>query len=143
MEALAATLTREQALWVSGYFAGIGRPGSVKDVFMGPASAIPAANAPMTVTVLYGSETGNSATLAESLGTRLRHAGLDVRVSDMDSYKVRQLKDEKCLLVVTSTHGEGDPPQSALNFFEYVEGRKAPRLPGLHFAVLALGDFDL
>jgi sulfite reductase (NADPH) flavoprotein alpha-component len=140
LEALAATLTREQALWVSGYFAGIGRLGSVKDVFMGPASAIPAANATITVTVLYGSETGNSATLAESLGTRLRRAGLDVRVSDMDSYKVRQLKDEKYLFVVTSTHGEGDPPQSALNFFEYVEGRKAPRLPGLQFAVLALGD---
>jgi sulfite reductase (NADPH) flavoprotein alpha-component len=44
------------------------------------------------------------------------------------------------LLLVSSTHGEGDPPQSALNFFEFLEGRKAPQLPGLKYAVLALGD---
>jgi sulfite reductase (NADPH) flavoprotein alpha-component len=92
------------------------------------------------ITLLYGSETGNSAGLAQSFGARLRVAGHDVRVSDMNHYKVRQLKDERFLLVITSTHGEGDPPQSGLNFFEFVEGLKAPTLPGLKFAVLALGD---
>jgi sulfite reductase (NADPH) flavoprotein alpha-component len=138
IQALAKGLTREQALWISGYFAGISRAG-LADVaaLETPGDTAPAAT---TVTVLYGSETGNSAGLAERCAAQLRDAGLDVRVSGMDNYKVRQLKDERYLLVVTSTHGEGDPPQAALGFFDFVEGRKAPKLPGLKFSVLALGD---
>ncbi|MGL1133879.1 flavodoxin domain-containing protein, partial [Vibrio parahaemolyticus] len=58
----------------------------------------------------------------------------------MADYKVRQLVHEEDLLIVVSTYGEGDPPQPAAGFFEFVEGRKAPKLPGLRFAVLALGD---
>ncbi len=134
LETFARGLTREQALWVSGYFAGVG--GTVGH---GEAQAA-AAIATAAVTVLYGSETGNSARLAERFAARLRVEGLSVRVSDMNDYKVRQLKDEHFLFIITSTHGEGDPPQSALNFFEFVEGRKAPRLPGLKYGVLALGD---
>jgi sulfite reductase (NADPH) flavoprotein alpha-component len=138
LEALAKSLSREQALWVSGYFAGIGGLGAGE--ILKPASVGEAAPAATPITILYGGETGNSAALAENLGGRLRSGGLDVRVSDMDNYKTRQLKDERFLLVITSTHGEGDPPQSGLNFFEFVESRKAPKLTGLKFSVLALGD---
>jgi sulfite reductase (NADPH) flavoprotein alpha-component len=63
-----------------------------------------------------------------------------VSIHDVASYKQRHLKDAQDLLVIASTHGEGDPPQSAVDFFEFLEGRKAPRLPDLRFAVLALGD---
>ena len=56
------------------------------------------------------------------------------------TYKCRQLKNEQDLVIIASTYGEGDPPQSAVGFFEFIEGRKAPKLPDLRFAVLALGD---
>ena len=59
---------------------------------------------------------------------------------DMATYKCRQLKNEQDLVIIASTYGEGDPPQSAASFFEFIEGRKAPKLPDLRFAVLALGD---
>lgn len=59
---------------------------------------------------------------------------------DMADYKHRELGREQDLLIVVSTYGEGDPPQPAAGFFEFVEGRKAPRLDGARFAVLALGD---
>jgi sulfite reductase (NADPH) flavoprotein alpha-component len=138
LEALARSLTREQALWASGYLAGIGGLGSAlaTDTQLQPGAAPATAG----VTLLYGSETGNSAALARDFAARLVAAGIDARATDMNDYKVRQLKDEHCLLVITSTHGEGDPPQSALNFFEFIEGRKAPKLSGLKFSVLALGD---
>src|SRR3546814_3345984 len=58
----------------------------------------------------------------------------------MADYNVRQLGQEQDLLVIVSTYGEGDPPQPATGFFEFVEGRKAPKLDGVRFAVLALGD---
>jgi len=58
----------------------------------------------------------------------------------MARYKPRRLKDEQDMLFVVSTHGEGDPPQPALGFFEFVESARAPRLESLRFAILALGD---
>src|SRR3546814_3942839 len=58
----------------------------------------------------------------------------------MADYKVRQLVQEEDMLIVVSTYGEGDPPQPATGFFEFIEGRKAPKLDGKRFAVLALGD---
>ena len=59
---------------------------------------------------------------------------------DMATYKCRQLKNEQDLVIIASTYGEGDPPQSAASFFEFIEGHKAPKLPDLRFAILALGD---
>ncbi len=132
LERLATTLSPEQALWASGYLAGVrGAPTAW------PASA-DEAMAP--VTVLYGSETGNAEALAEQARHRAKERGLAVRVIDMADYKARELKDKRLLLVVTATHGEGDPPGPAEDFFEFVHGRKAPKLAGTKFAVLALGD---
>jgi sulfite reductase (NADPH) flavoprotein alpha-component len=66
--------------------------------------------------------------------------GVKAKLVDVADYPTRKLKDEQDLLIVSSTHGEGDPPQSALGFFEFVEGRKAPKLAAVRYAVLALGD---
>jgi sulfite reductase (NADPH) flavoprotein alpha-component len=144
LEALATSLTAEQALWISGYFAGIGAAmrNTAPDAAAKPSPASGSGSeAPSrTLTVLYGSETSNSANLSRKLAEAARAAGLAPQVVDMADYKPRRLKDEQDILIITSTHGEGDPPQPAADFFEFIEGRKAPRLPGLRYAVLALGD---
>jgi sulfite reductase (NADPH) flavoprotein alpha-component len=148
VDTLAASLTPDQAVWISGYFAGLGHQArlanSGAEVPVGfpavPTKPAPVAPATRTLTVLFGSETGNSASLARTLADAVRRKGIDPILVDMADYKVRRLKDERDLIVIVSTHGEGDPPLSAKPFFEFLESRKAPRLTDVKYAVLALGD---
>ena len=145
---LATSLSREQAIWISGYFTGLSHQGRATAIAPDLAAALvsPPEVAPATavatrlLTVLFASETGNSKTLAKSLTEAAKARGIEVRLADMADYKTRNLKDEQDLLVIASTHGEGDAPQTAVGFFEFLESRKAPKLPQVRFAVLALGD---
>jgi sulfite reductase (NADPH) flavoprotein alpha-component len=148
VESLTETVTPDQALWLSGYLAGLHRgarsahegEGALAS-FPSSASGTPqAAVGTRTLTVLYASETGNARALAKSLVEAAGAVGVKANLADVADYPARKLKDEQDLLVIASTHGEGDPPQSALGFFEFIEGRKAPKLAALRFAVLALGD---
>lgn len=134
VEELARSVTPRQALWLGGYFSGLGAsaPCLVESPVPGPSIR--------RLTILYGTETGNAADVARSVETRARARGLNPVLSEMADYKVRQLSDEQDLLIIVSTYGEGDPPQPATGFFEFVEGRRAPKLGGTRFAVLALGD---
>ena len=137
VERLAASVDLEQAIWLSGYFAGLGHRGRTAPAEEAPPEV---AAGTRTLSILFASETGNGKELARSLADAAGARGLDARVADMADYKTRALKDEQDLLVIASTHGEGDPPQTAVGFFEYLEGRRAPQLPGVRFAVLGLGD---
>ncbi|MBN9547648.1 MAG: flavodoxin domain-containing protein, partial [Alphaproteobacteria bacterium] len=148
INALATSLGPGQGLWLSGYFAGLdhnaraphtgaGLPLATLDPMAPLLAATPSTR---SLTILFGSETGNGAGLAKALGEAAARLGVEPTVVDMADYKLRRLKDEQDLLIVTSTHGEGDPPLSGKGFFEFVEGRKAPHLPDLRYAILALGD---
>lgn len=134
VEQLARSVSPLQAHWLGGYFSGLG------------ASAPPLVESPVSgpsirrLAILYGTETGNAADVARSLETRAREKGLAPVLAEMANYKIRQLSDEQDLLIVVSTYGEGDPPQPATGFFEFLEGRRAPKLGGIRYAVLALGD---
>jgi sulfite reductase (NADPH) flavoprotein alpha-component len=147
LKALTASLSPAQTTWVSGFFAGLdyaARADLVPGDGAAAGSAVPdlpvAAPDARTLTVLYGTETGNSAALATTLTDQAKVRGLNVTMHDMAAYKCRQLKNEQDLVIIASTYGEGDPPQSAAGFFEFIEGHKAPKLPDLRFAVLGLGD---
>jgi sulfite reductase (NADPH) flavoprotein alpha-component len=144
---LATSLNHDQAIWISGYFAGFGHQARVATVMADaaaeprlPAETLPVASAVRLLTILFGGETGNSKGLAKSLVEAAKAKGIEARLADMADYKTRGLKDVQDLVVISSTHGEGDPPQTAKGFFEFLESRKAPKLPHLRFAVLALGD---
>ncbi|HJP67458.1 MAG TPA: assimilatory sulfite reductase (NADPH) flavoprotein subunit, partial [Sphingomicrobium sp.] len=137
LEALADGLSAEQARWISGYFAGLDA-GLLRSA--GVSSSPVAIPQSRSLTILYGTETGNSRELAKSLAATLHEQGLVANLSDLSDYKVRQLKDEQDLLFIVSTYGEGDPPQPAVAFFEFLEGPRAPKLADVRYSVLALGD---
>ncbi len=141
---LLPTLAPEQTVWLSGYLAGLAgiTPGQAESAVPAVAEARQAAAAPRVseVTVLYGSQTGNAASLAAEVSRRLDQSGFPVHLACMSDFKVRNLKKVERLLVVVSTHGEGDPPDNAVQFCEFLYGKRAPQVEGLKFSVLALGD---
>lgn len=125
--------------WLSGYAAALAAQGD-GGVLQAPAPAAREPAAQERLTVLYGSQTGNSKRLAEKLARDAESAGLAVRLVRADAYPQRELKNERQLAIVISTQGDGDPPDDARGLVEFLAGRRAPTLPELKFAVLALGD---
>jgi sulfite reductase (NADPH) flavoprotein alpha-component len=143
LEALLPTLQPGQSAWLSGYFAALdqlpGNAGSPAGA-VAPAAA-PAAPAPSEpLTILYGSESGNAEGLAFETEKAAKKAGFKTTVVDMGDYEMDKLKGEKNVFVIVSTWGEGEPPERATDFYDFVMGDSAPKLEGINFSVCALGD---
>jgi sulfite reductase (NADPH) flavoprotein alpha-component len=132
VQQLLDTLNEGQALWLSGYLAAQ------------PRNAVPATPAiaatQATLLVAHGGETGNGRALAQALVDEARAGGLTIELTDLADLRVRQLNRWSHLLLICSTHGDGDPPAPVQPFFDALMAENAPRLPHLHYAVLALGD---
>ena len=138
LQQLTANLSAHQLLWLSGYFYGQATGGAQ----VAPAAALvaPTSAAVPKLTILYGSHTGNGKKVAQQAAEAARQRGLGAEVRDMNDYPARQLAQEQHLLVIVSTHGEGEPPIAAEELHQFISGSRAPKLPQLRFAVLALGD---
>ncbi|MGL5841123.1 MAG: assimilatory sulfite reductase (NADPH) flavoprotein subunit [Aeromonas hydrophila] len=130
-----STLNTQQLAWVSGYLYGLSQAGSQPAV-TGAAATAPSGN----LTILYGSQTGNAKGVASAIKAQAEARGLPVTLISMADYKPKQLKKETHLLVVVSTYGEGEPPESAVDLCEQLKKGKVGKLEGLKFAVLGLGD---
>ncbi|MFC5569684.1 assimilatory sulfite reductase (NADPH) flavoprotein subunit [Lysobacter yangpyeongensis] len=139
LEQLTGTLDGSGLWWLSGYAAGLARSQAVPVV---RPAAVPATEPqPATrLTIVYGSQTGNAKRVAERLAQQIEAAGLPARLVRADAYATRELKNERHLAIVISTQGDGDPPDDARGLFDFITGKRAPQLPELHYAVLALGD---
>jgi len=134
VQQLAGAMTPVQQAWVSGYLAASANNNR---------ATMPVVAAPVvadTLTVLYGSQTGNSKHVAQNLARKAEARGLTVKLTDMADYKPNLLKKEKFVAMVVSTYGEGAPPESAEVLFDFLSSKRAPKLDGLQIAVLGLGD---
>ncbi|WP_106477242.1 assimilatory sulfite reductase (NADPH) flavoprotein subunit [Phytohalomonas tamaricis] len=132
-----ATLNANQMTWLSGYLAGMNASGAAA----APSTPVETSSTAVTeITVLYGSQTGNAEGVAELAADRARAHGFNVRVADMADFDKKDFKNVTNFMIVVSTQGEGEPPDTAQGFYELMYGRKAPKLDGVHFSVLALGD---
>jgi len=92
------------------------------------------------IVVLYGSHSGNSEFIAKEAQKYLKKNGFSATACDMAKYEFRRLTNEKSVLIVVSTQGEGDPPDPARKFYKNLFAENAPLLTNLQFAVCALGD---
>ena len=120
-----AKLTPEQRAWVGQYLVENSNnttiPSSNEATESSHITNSPdEADKPRSITILYGTETGNAQTVAETLNERLVENGFTVTISEMDDYKFDTLAQSEDLFLISSTHGEGEPPISAISFYEFL-----------------------
>jgi sulfite reductase (NADPH) flavoprotein alpha-component len=135
LQAATGDYSTTQLAWLSGYFWGM--------VNQAPGTAAVSAPAPVeapAITLLSASQTGNARRLAEQLRDDLLAAKLNVNLVNAGDYKFKQIAQEKLLVVVTSTQGEGEPPEEAVALHKFLMSKKAPKLDNTAFAVFGLGD---
>ncbi|MBG2635972.1 NADPH-dependent assimilatory sulfite reductase flavoprotein subunit [Klebsiella michiganensis] len=135
LQAATTDFTPTQLAWVSGYFWGVlnQQPGAA---VVAPAQA---AEVP-SITLISASQTGNARRVAEALRDDLQAAPRNGKRVNAGAYKLKQISSEKLLVVVTSTQGEGEPPEEAVALHKFLFSKKAPKLTDTAFAVFGLGD---
>lgn len=144
-------LNSSQLAWLSGYCWGVSqaRQGGVayaldSDIRVNSPSVVATQSnagvpAAKTVTIISASQTGNARKVAEQLKAELADTQA-VNLVNAGDYKAKNIAQEQIVLLVTSTQGDGEPPEEALNLHRFLFGKKAPSLKGVEFAVLGLGD---
>ena len=139
LSAQLSALSPTQLAWLSGYCwaqsQGVSGTAAEPTILQAAAPTVS-----RRVLVLSASQTGNARSVAESLHAKLQAAGVEARLSSAGDFKSKTLPDEDIVLLVTSTQGEGEPPEEALPLYKFIYGKKKPDLSKLTFAVLGLGD---
>ena len=136
-----APFTPEQIGWLNGYLAARmqGMPGNQAAPTGAAPEALPAGK---PLTILWGSQTGNSEGLAKKASKTLTSQGHQVTVTDMAEIEAEAIPAIENLLVITSTYGDGEPPDNAAELHEALLGDGAPALENTSFSVLGLGDSE-
>lgn len=131
-----APFTPAQRAWLNGFLAGVFSARAA-----GPAPAAPALPpAKVKLAVLFGSETGNAEALAKRVAKAAMQRGFDAKPLGLDKIAAKDLATEQFALILTSTFGEGEPPENAKTFHAALHAEGFPRLEHLRYSVLALGD---
>ncbi|MDV3928585.1 sulfite reductase [Elizabethkingia anophelis] len=137
LKEISSGFSRDEAIWASGYLAGLaGTSAAVADL---PPQLNTHTTAVKKITLVYGTETGNSKKLATELAGVVKKKGIQVKLGDLSQYKPKDLAKEEYLFVVISTQGEGEPPILAKKFYDYIHENEL-NLSNIKFGVLALGD---
>ncbi len=128
-----APFTPEQRAWLNGFLAGLH-------------SSAPAAPDPATsknsepLLILFGSQTGTAEGLAKKVAKESQQRGFAPKVLALNDFEAANLSAASNAVIISSTWGDGEPPDNAANFWNWLNAESAPRLENLQFAVLGLGD---
>ena len=130
-----APFSPEQRAWLNGFLAGLfsRQPGAA-----GVAAPAPAALTPLTI--LFASQTGTAESLAKKAAKEAGKRGFAPAILDVATVSAESLQAHSNLLFITSTYGDGEPPDNAANLHAALVAPDAPKLESVNFAVLALGD---
>ena len=133
LDELIKNSSNDELLWMTGYLNGIVKN---KQATVTPVAETAASK---KITIVYGTETGNSKKLATDFAAKAKQNYIHAKVVGMDQYRLTDLPKEEYLLAVISTHGEGEPPAAAKKFYDHIHNNGF-KLEKLKYGVLALGD---
>ncbi|MGN6492254.1 MAG: diflavin oxidoreductase [Agriterribacter sp.] len=133
--------SREELIWMNGFLAGLVSASGVNVAGAGTpvATAAPAAPKVNKISILYGTETGNSKKVATEFASQAKKNGVNVKLTGLDQYRLNDLAKEEYLFMVISTQGDGEPPLTAKKFYDHIHQQQI-NLDKVKFSVLALGD---
>ena len=131
-----APFNAEQRAWLNGFLAGLFSqvPGGAPQLNAAP----PKAGEPLVI--LFGSQTGSAEGLAKKLAKESESRGFAPKLFALNDYEQANLSAASKAVIISSTWGDGEPPDNAVNFWNWIKADSAPRLENLNFAVLGLGD---
>lgn len=132
-----APFTPEQRAWINGFLAGLFSHTPVTSAAAAPLAAAPAKR---PLLVAYGSQTGSAQGLAKRLAKEAGQHGFSADVKELNALSPSRLSGDIPCIIVTSTWGDGDPPDNAAGFWTQLADASAPRLDRIAYAVLGLGD---
>src|SRR5262245_36532238 len=134
-----APFTAEQRAWLNGFLAGL-----FSQVPVDPSPRIGGNGAPKKdgdpLLVLFGSQTGSAEGLAKRFAKEAETRGFLPKLASLNDYESAGFVTANKVVIISSTWGDGDPPDNAVNFWNWINADSAPRLDNLYFAVLGLGD---
>jgi sulfite reductase (NADPH) flavoprotein alpha-component len=122
-----------QRAWLAGFLAGV-------ESVTGQAQPAAPARPAEPIVIVYASESGNCEKLANDFAKAARKNGLKPNIVDMADLDFAVLGKATRLVFIAATWGEGEPPARAVRTYNELMGEGAPRLDGVEFGVLALGD---
>lgn len=130
--------SREELIWMNGFLAGLVSAANAGGGTPVPAAA-PAAPRVNKISILFGTETGNSKKVATEFAGQAKKNGVNVKLTSLDQYRINDLAKEEYLFIVISTQGDGEPPATAKKFYDHIHQQQM-NLDKIKFSVLALGD---
>lgn len=134
LEQIIKSFSNEEIIWTSGYLAGLNFKIESENFVKKTENKV------QDLTIIYVSETGNSKFLAEEIAKNLKNQNTKIKLKSVESYRLSDLEKERNLILISSTHGEGEIPENGKKLYEFLLNQKANYLENLSFITIALGD---
>ena len=125
--------SKEELIWINGYLSGLING----NISVDQQNSLPAVS--RKITMVYGTETGNSKRVATELAAKAKKSKVMVKLASLDQYRLNDLTKEENLFIIISTQGDGEPPLAARKFYDHIHNNGF-RLDQVKYSVLALGD---
>ena len=133
LKSLIDTSSPDELKWIKEYLSSLISDKNIITLNAGANASV------KKLTIVYGTETGNSKKLATDFASKAKKKQIQTKLVSLDQYRLNDLEKEELFVTVISTQGDGEPPAAALKFYDYIH-QNGFKLPNLQYAVLALGD---